>query len=120
MALPQFTLGASTLIFSKGLKYPIIKPHEKVQTVDRTAAGNLQVESLGIEIVRHTLNFENLPTVNYSAILNWFQNICNGAANPFTYTDDLSQSFNVIWMNNFNFQERKAGFAGTIELEVIG
>jgi hypothetical protein len=120
MALPQFTLGANTLVFSKGLKYPIRRPHEKVQAIDRTAAGTLQVESLGIEIKRLTLRFMNLSATDYDALLDWYQNKANGAANTFTYTDDESNAYSVVWMNNFEFNETKAGFNGTINLEIVG
>lgn len=120
MALPQFTLGANTLIFSKGIKYPVQRPHEKIQAIDRTASGGLQVETLGIEIRRLSLRFEYLPTVDYLALLNWFKNVSDGAANSFTYTDDESNAFTVVWTNAFNFEESKAGYSGQIDLEVIG
>jgi hypothetical protein len=120
MALPRFDLDASSLIFSKGIRYPVNRPLQKVQAIDRTAAGTLQIESLGIEIKRLTLRFENLETSDYTGLLNWFQNVCNGAANSFTYTDDESNAYTVNWVNDFNFIEEKAGYNGTIELEITG
>jgi hypothetical protein len=119
MALPQFILGVDTLTFEKAIKYPVRRPCEMVQAIDRTAAGNLQVESFGIEIKRLPLRLENISTSFYSSLLDWFQNKSNGAANAFTYIDDLSASFTVVWTNAFNFVETRAGYNGSIDLEIV-
>lgn len=119
MALPQFQLGANTLVFEKGIKYPIRRPREMVQALDRTAAGSMQVESYGIEIKRLVLRLENITTSFHSNLLDWFENTSSGAANSFTYIDDLSVSHTVIWTNGFNFLETPAGYNGTINLEIV-
>jgi hypothetical protein len=119
MALPQFILDANTLTFEKGIKYPVRRPHEMVQALDRTAAGSLQVESFGIEIKRLVLRLEYISSSFYSSLLDWFENKCNGAANAFTYIDDQSVSHTVVWTNNFNFIETVAGYNGSIDLEIV-
>lgn len=119
MANPVFTLDANTLTFSKGINYPVEAPREQIQAIDRTAAGTLQVETLGAIIRRRTLSFSNLPAADYTAAKNWFDNISQGAANSFTYTDMEGTDYTVRWVNQFNFVETKAGYDGTIEMEEI-
>jgi hypothetical protein len=120
MANPVFTLGANALIFSKGINYPVRAPREQIQAMDRTAAGTLEVESLGAIIKRLTISFSNLPLADYTAVKNWFDIIAAGAANAFTYTDMDGVDHEVRWVNQFNFTEDKAGYSGSIDLEVVG
>lgn len=119
MPNPIFTLDANTLTFSKGINYPVQAPREQIQAIDRTAAGTLEVETLGAIIRRRTIAFSNLPAVDYIALKNWFDNISQGAANTFTYTDMESVDYTVRWINQFNFVETKAGYDGTIDLEEV-
>jgi len=120
MALPVFTLDAEEITFSKGVNYPVRAPREQVQAIDRTAAGTLEVESLGTLIKRLTVDFSNLTAADYAALLNWFDNVAQGAANAFTYTDQDGAGYLVRWVNQFNFSETKAGWSGFIDLEVVG
>lgn len=120
MANPTFTLGANVLVFSKGLNYPVRAPQTRVQAVDRTAGGSLQVESLGGGIARLFLDFSNLTPADIAAAEHWFESVANGAANAFTYTDMDDTVFTVRWMNGLDFVERPGGFDGSIELEVVG
>ena len=119
MANPQFILGLNTLVLSKAPAYPVRSPRERIQAVDRTAAGGLQVESLGAGINRRVMNLINLPFSDFEALQNWFDNIANGAVNAFTLIDEDSNSFIVHWVNTFDFEETKAGYHGTIEFEII-
>lgn len=118
MANPQFSLGTSVFTFSKPPNYPVRAPRERIQAVDRTAGGGLQVESLGAGINRRVMAFSNLPAADYAGLVNWFDVIANGAANAFTVTDEDGASYTARWMNTFNFEEDKAGYSGTIELEM--
>jgi hypothetical protein len=120
MTFPTFTLDTDQLTLSKGVNYPIIATREQVQAVDRTAAGTLQVESLGALIKRITIDLSNLTAGDYAALLNWFDNVAIGAANEFTYTDQEDNSYQTRWVNQFNFEESKAGYSGSIELEIVG
>jgi hypothetical protein len=115
-----FTLGTNVLTLSSGITYPVRAPREQVQAMDRTAAGTLEVESLGAIIKRLTLGLRNQSSADYAALVNWFDNIAAGAANAFTYTDPDAVDHLVRWTNGFNFTEGKAGFNGSIELEVVG
>lgn len=115
-----FTLGSNVLTLSSGITYPVRAPREQVQAIDRTAAGGLEVETLGILLKRLTLGLRNQSAADYASLVNWFDTIAAGAANSFTYTDPDSEDHLVRWVNNFNFVENLAGFSGTIELEVVG
>lgn len=120
MGNPVFTLGTNVLTFSKGIVYPVQSPREHIQAIDRTAAGTLEVESLGAIVKRLPISFKNLPLIDYSALKNWFDNIAAGAANAFTYTDMDSVDHLVRWVNQFNFIEDRSGYSGSIDLEVVG
>jgi hypothetical protein len=120
MAFPIFELGANQITFAKGIDYPVRSPREQVQAMDRTAAGTLQVESLGALIKRLTVSFSNLSAADFAALQNWFDNVAAGAANSFTYTDPDGADHVVRWVNQFNFIEDKAGYSGTIDLEIVG
>jgi hypothetical protein len=119
MGNPQFQLGAYSLTFSKGVDYPLRAPREQIQAMDRTAAGTLEVEVLGILIKRLSVSFSNLPGADFNALRNWFDTIAAGAANAFIYTDQDSNVYSVRWVNQFDFIEDKAGYSGTIELEIL-
>lgn len=120
MANPKFSLGANLLVFSKGINYPVRAPLTRVQAIDRTAGGSLQVEALGAGIARLYLDFSNLTAADIAGAENWFNNIANGAANAFTYTDMDEAAFWVRWINGLDFVEQPAGYNGSIELEVVG
>lgn len=121
MAVPKFVLGESQLQFSRGLRYPVEKPNEKVQALDRTGAGSLQVESLGLGIRTRILRFRNLPQADYEALDAWFDDIANGAANSFTYIDEDGVSMTVrIITPKLNFAETALErFSGELLLELV-
>jgi hypothetical protein len=113
-----FTLGGNVLTLTSGLKFPIRSPLEAVQTTDRTAAGDLQVESFGFKRQRFELRFRNQPAAEHAALKNWFDTIANGAANAFTYTDpDAADHLVRLLTNPFNFEETASGYTGTLLLE---
>lgn len=115
-----FTLGANVLTISSGIMYPINAPRERIQAIDRTASGALNVETLGTTIKRLTVSLRNQSASTYALLINWFDTVAAGASNAFTYTDPDGVDHVVRWTNQFNFTESKAGFAGSIELEVVG
>lgn len=120
MPNPVFTLGANVITFPKGIDLPASTPREHIQAIDRTASGNLEVESLGTIIKRLPISFSNLPAATYAELLTWFETVAAGAANSFTYTDMDGVDHVVRWVNQFNFTETKGGFGGSIDLEVVG
>ncbi len=121
MANPKFVLGANELQFSRGLKYPVSKPHEKIQVTDRTAGGTLQVEDLGIDIHTRHLMFKNLPLADYTALRTWYDSICEGAKNTFTYYDEGANTYTVRMLTNpVDFpQTFYQKYSGELLLEVI-
>ncbi len=121
MAAPRFVLGADQLQFSRGIRYPVSKPHEKSQATDRTAGNTLQVEDLGIDIRTRRLVFRNLPQADYDALVTWYDTICEGAINEFTYYDEDEVSMTVVMLTNvLDFPETSyQKFAGELLLEVV-
>ena len=121
MAAIRFELGVNILQFSKGIRYPVEKPIEKMQVVDQTAAGTYQVEDLGVTIRERILQCKNFNLADYNGLVNWYDNICNGAMEDFTYYDENSESVTVFMKSNpSTFQETSyQRFAGTIILGVL-
>lgn len=122
MAAPKFVLGGNTLQFSRGIRYPVEKPHEKLQVIDRTAGGSLQIEELGIDIRTRRLIFRNLPQADYDALCTWYDTIGDGSLNSFTYYDEDGNTMTVRMLTNpLNFAETfNQRFAGELLLEVVG
>ena len=121
MAIPTFTLGGNTLLFTQGIQLPSNTPRHKIQVEDRTAGGTLQIEDLGIEYQRKILNFSGMLKAKYAELETWYDTIANGKLNTFTYSDEEANSFTVRMMTNpLNFMENRNGFFdGDLELEVI-
>lgn len=120
MANPQFSLGANVLAFTTGLKYPVRSPIEALQATDRTAAGTLQVETFGIKRQRFEMRFRNMPAADYAALQTWFDTICDGAGETFTYTDSDSVAHTVRLITNpLDFSEGVTGFEGVLMLEEV-
>jgi hypothetical protein len=115
-----FTLGGSVLTLASGLKFPIRAPLEALQATDRTAAGDLQVESFGSKRQRYELRFRNQPAAEYASLKTWFDTIANGAANSFTYTDTAAADHTVRLISNpLDFEEDYQGFSGILLLEEV-
>lgn len=119
---PRFVLGANSLQFTRGIRYPVSRPVEKIQVIDRTGGGSLQVEELGIAIRTFPIVFRSLPIADYQALITWHNTICNGAANPFTYYDEEGIAHTVrLLTTTIDFPETSYHrFAGELLLEVVG
>lgn len=122
MASPKFVLGANELQFSRGIRFPVSKPHEKLQVTDRTAGGSLQVEELGVDIKTRRLIFKNLPQGDYDQLVSWYDTICNGVEHEFTYYDEDGVSMTVLMLTNpLDFPETShQRVSGELLLEVVG
>lgn len=117
--LLKFELGVNVLQFEEGASYPASRPVEKLQIVDRTAGGTLQVEELGITIRTRVLSFVDMLKSDYDALENWFDNVSNGALNSFDFTDEYGNTGSVkILENKLDFIEGDFElFNGSITLE---
>ncbi len=121
MTTLRFLTDTHSLDFSVGSSYPSGTKTEVIQATDRTSAGSLVVESFGPSINTHTLDFQLLPKADYANLLNWFQNVVNGSAVPFTFIDEYGVSRNVVFTGSaLDFTEVFLNrFAGTVTLEVV-
>ncbi|MBU0945505.1 MAG: hypothetical protein KJ804_09065 [Proteobacteria bacterium] len=122
MAAIRFELGANVLQFSKGIQYPVSKPVEKSQVVDRTGGGTLQVEELGVTIRQFPIVFKGLPLADYNGLMYWHDHICNGAEHEFTYYDEEGNPNTVKCLTTrIDFpQISYQRFSGELLLEVVG
>lgn len=122
MAAIRFVLNDQTLTLSHCLAYPLNRPLEKIQVVDRSAAGTLEVENLGPDINTRPLVFIGLPMEDYNGLVNWFDNIANGAENQFTYYDEEGNSLSVVIVSPaIDFpQTAHQSYSGELLLEVVG
>lgn len=119
--LMRFDSGTDSLEFEAGADYPASRPIEIFQVQDRTAAGILQVESLGVSVSRRVLTFTLMSLVDYQALLNWFINIVNGGEKDFSFTDEKGVIGLVkITDNILNFVETDFEiFSGVLNLEYV-
>ncbi|MBU0665345.1 MAG: hypothetical protein KJ990_12490 [Proteobacteria bacterium] len=95
---------------------------EKIQVMDRTASGALQVEELGVTIRSFPIVFKGLPLADYQALVTWHDSIANGAENNFTYYDEDGVAHTVKMLTLvLNFKQTSyQRYAGELLLEVVG
>lgn len=123
MATPKFTSGAFTLEFSSGIQLPGRRPLEKIQARDRTAAGALLVEDLGVPSIRRfPLVIRGIDSAKMAEIETWWDTIANGGLNAFTYSDEDGMDHTVLWVDDLlDFTQFEPDmFEGEINLEVVG
>ena len=122
MATPQFTLGVQTLLFTDGIQLPGRRPLEKMQALDRTAGGDLQVEDLGVTVRRFPLVLRGIDAAKMAELETWFDTIADGATNSFTYSDENGTDYTVLWVSSIlDFRQIEPGiYTGDIMLEVTG
>lgn len=121
MAAIRFELGSNVLQFSKGIQYPVQKPVEKMQVMDRTAAGTLQSEDLGVKISTFPIKFKGLPQADYIGLMDWHDFICNGVEREFTYYNERGVPWIVKMLTpKIKFPETSyQRFSGELLLEVV-
>ena len=122
MANPKFTkTGYSDLSFGRGLLYPVEKPQQVLQAVDRTAGGSLQVENLGVTLNSRLLRLRGLSGTIFTNLRTWHSTVANGAVNTFTYVDEDGTSHTVRWLDDtLNMPEYFNGrYSVEIVLEVV-
>jgi len=115
----KFIFGLSELNFVENASYPASRPIEKLQVSDRTAAGVMQSEELGITLRRRVLSFEDMSKVDHDNLKDWFDNIVNGSQFSFEFIDERNFSGIVKFVENvFDFTEVDFElFSGSITLE---
>ena len=122
MSIPKFTLGGNELLFPLGVQTPGNEPVRKIQAIDRTAAGSLQVESFGVTTREIVLVFRGMDkATTYASLEVWFDTISDGALNEFVYTDGDSVDHTVQIMSPaLNFTEIEPGLMeGSLTLEEV-
>lgn len=118
----RFELGVYILQFSRGIQYPVQKPVEKSQVMERTGGNTWQVEDLGITISQFPIRFKNLPLADYNSLLHFHQEVINVAEHNFTYYDEEGDSHTVKCLTlKLKFpQTSYHRYSGELLLEVVG
>ena len=117
----RFDLGSDSVVFTQDASNPAGRNLEFYQAIDRTAAGTLQVETLGISVESRELVFDAMPLVDYTAVKTFLEDVAVGAANAFLFTDELDDEYSVRCTSSFfNASEFHVGrFAVTMTLEYV-
>lgn len=118
----RFDLAPHTLVFNAGGQYPALFEDEIFQIQDRTAGGQLQVETLGISVRTRELTFSLMGKVDYYGLRDWFYNVTNAGEKTFVFTDEYGDVGNVVFLGSkLSFQETSLDvWAGSITLEYVG
>lgn len=121
MAKVKFVSGAVSVEFEVSISYPARRPIQKMQNLDRTAAGSLRVESYGVTVKTFPLNFVDITENDYLDLVDFFDNTANGALNFFIYHDENGVTWNVRFtMDTLDFSQTAINrYSGTVDLEVI-
>lgn len=117
----RFYLGDNVLVFDDPSQYPGVSPLEKIQTIDRSADGSLHVEDFRTSIRGRELTFTNMSKADYEGLLNWFDNVANGAANSFYFEDEKGATNEVVISTNvYSFSETSYElYSGSLSLEYV-
>ena len=117
----RFDAGSNSIQFEAGGDYPAKRKHEIMQVTDRTAAGTLQVETLGIQLKTRTISFKLMSLIDYTALVDWFLNVVNGGETTFDFTDEYGDVGEVrITDSVLDFSETSLNrFSGSIKLEYV-
>lgn len=119
--LMRFDSGLSSYQFEAGGEYPAKRKNKLTQVSDRTSAGTLQTENLGLEIKTREIIFKSMSLNDYQGLINWFLNVCVGKANSFLFTDEYGDAGEVVMVEDeLIFDETSyQQFSGSITLEYI-
>ncbi len=119
--LMKFYLDPHTLQFEAGGDYPATRTNRIFQVQDRTAAGTVQVETLGVTVRSRRIVFNLMSKTDYLALVDWFLNVANGGENVFEFTDEYGYVGDVRIMDSMlDFAETSLErYAGTINLEYV-
>jgi len=112
--------GYSDLTLNK-VVYGLDRPQRRVQVMDRTAGGTLQVEDLGITIKTRVLPQRKLTDAEISDQRTWHETNLGGASETFTYIDEDSTSHTARWIDDtLSAPETSEGrHSATITLEIV-
>ncbi len=114
----SFYYQDQVLTLSSGIAYPFQEQKEHLQSIGYSAGGQIYVSTKGIQRSAFSLTFHKLLAADYEALEYWFNNITQGASNPFLFLDGQGNSLTVRLMNNpLDLKEEKEGlYSGQLVL----
>lgn len=121
MSAVKFVLGADTLTLSRSINYTASRPTRTGQVLDETAAGTLEVETLGSPVPLFPLEITDMTSTDVAGLIDWRDNISDWAANSFTYYDENGDTHTVQWINDsIDFPQVSHGrYSAFINLRVV-
>lgn len=90
-----FTKDATSVVFSKGLRYPFSAPLRFIQPEEVSDGGVRYVYDKGPIEDEFDVPFERLPKADYDDLRSFFRTTIPGKLDTFTYTDQESQTHTV-------------------------
>ena len=119
--LMRFDLAPHSLVFEAGADYPATRTNRVFQVQDRSAGGNLRVETLGVQVRTRVLNFNLMSKTDYDNLIDWFLNIVNAGEKDFEFTDEYGDTNTVKIIDNIlDFGETSLErYSGTLALEYV-
>ena len=119
--LMRFDLAHHSLVFEAGADYPATRTNRVFQVQDRSAGGNLRVETLGVQVRTRVLNFNLMSKTDYDNLIDWFLNIVNAGEKDFEFTDEYGDTNTVKIIDNIlDFGETSLErYSGTLALEYV-
>jgi len=89
----KFQLGSDSIEIPTPANYPGGRTNEIIQVSERSAAGVTHVETYELKLKSYEFSYSELPTDQYSDLINWFNDIAMGMQNIFTVIDDLGETY---------------------------
>lgn len=114
----SFYCQGLVLTLNSGVSYPIEEQKEYLQAVGYSAGGQIYVSTKGIARASFPLSFRKLAGADYEALVDWFDNVSQGALNPFRLLDGQGRGPQVRLLSNpLDLKEEKEGlYSGRVLL----
>lgn len=121
MTLLRFDGPGQSIAFKHGSSYGGDTTHYQTQVIDRTAAGTLQVEDLGVAYKQKTVVFEAMTNDDYVQLMEFFDITVDGAMKEFTFRDEFNDTYTARFVQT-SLSFKRINFcmwAGSFVLECV-
>lgn len=111
------TAPTGSVEFSANPSYGGSEPLKFCQPKDYTNGGVLYSYTKGVNEKTFELSWSFMPEADYQDMITFFEDVIDGAAHPFTYTDENAATHTVrLLTENINFKKVLKGRSGGITL----
>jgi len=95
----KFVMGIQEFETSIPASFPYSKRSKRIQVKDKSASGISYVEDFSVEENVLSIQFSDLPNLDYVGLLNWHVNIAEGMLYKFDMIDDLGDLYHVRFVS---------------------